>query len=52
VVFPDGKHVISDCITSCDLKMVDEMPTCCADKGSQVRTLAEYRAQLLQMYDV
>ena len=36
-------HVISDCITSYDLKKIDEMLTYYADKGCEVGTLAEYR---------
>ncbi len=40
-------HVISDCVTSYDLKKVDEMLTYYADKGCEVRTLAEY----MQLYD-
>lgn len=36
-------HVISDCITSYDLKKIDEMLTYYADKGCEVRTLAEYQ---------
>jgi nicotinamidase-related amidase len=37
-------HVISDCVTSYDLKKIDEMLTYYADKGCEVRTLAEYRS--------
>lgn len=36
-------HVISDCVTSYDLKKMDEMFTYYADKGCDVRTLAEYQ---------
>ena len=36
-------HVISDCVTSYDLKKLDEMFTYYADKGCEVRTLAEYQ---------
>ena len=36
-------HVISDCVTSYDLKKIDEMLTYYADKGCAVRTLAEYQ---------
>ena len=36
-------HVISDCVTSYDLKKMDEMLAYYADKGCEVRTLAEYR---------
>ena len=36
-------HVISDCVTSYDLKKIDEMLTYYADKGCEVRTLAEYQ---------
>ena len=35
-------HVISDCVTSYDLKKIPEMLTYYADKGCEVRTLAEY----------
>ena len=35
-------HVISDCITSYDLKKIPEMLAYYADKGCQVKTLAEY----------
>ena len=35
-------HVISDCITSYDLKKMDEMLAYYADNGCEVRTLAEY----------
>ena len=37
-------HVISDCITSYDLKKLPEMFTYYADKGCEVRTLAEYQS--------
>ena len=36
-------HVISDCVTSYDLKKLDEMLTYYAGKGCEVRTLAEYQ---------
>ena len=36
-------HVISDCITSYDLKKLPEMLAYYADKGCEVRTLQEYR---------
>jgi nicotinamidase-related amidase len=36
-------HVISDCVTGYDLKKMDEMFTYYADKGCDVRTLAEYQ---------
>ena len=36
-------HVISDCVTSYDLKKLDEMFTYYTDKGCEVRTLAEYQ---------
>ena len=36
-------HVISDCVTSYDLKKLPEMLTYYADKGCEVRTLEEYR---------
>ena len=35
-------HVISDCVTSYDLKQVGEMLAYYADKGCEVKTLAEY----------
>ena len=35
-------HVISDCVTSYDLKKVPEMLAYYADKGCEVRALAEY----------
>ena len=37
-------HVISDCVTSYDLKKLPEMFAYYADKGCEVRTLAEYMA--------
>ena len=37
-------HVISDCVTSYDLKKMDEMLAYYAEKGCEVRTLAEYIA--------
>ena len=36
-------HVISDCITSYDLKKIQEMLAYYAEKGCEVKTLAEYR---------
>ena len=36
-------HVISDCVTSYDLKKLPELFTYYADKGCEVRTLQEYR---------
>ena len=36
-------HVISDCVTSYDLKKLPEMLTYYLDKGCEVRTLQEYR---------
>ena len=36
-------HVISDCVTSYDLKKIDEMLAYYADKGCEVKTLAEYK---------
>jgi nicotinamidase-related amidase len=36
-------HVISDCVTSYDLKKLPEMLKYYADKGCEVRTLQEYR---------
>ena len=36
-------HVISDCVTSYDLKKMPEMLDYYADKGCEVRTLAEYK---------
>ena len=36
-------HVISDCVTSYDLKKMDEMLEYYTDKGCEVRTLAEYQ---------
>ena len=38
-------HVISDCVTSYDLKKLPEMLTYYAAKGRDVRTLAEYQCQ-------
>ena len=35
-------HVISDCVTSYDLKKIPEMLACYADKGCEVRDLAVY----------
>lgn len=36
-------HVISDCITSYDLKKIDEMLAYYAEKGCEVKTFEEYR---------
>jgi len=36
-------HVISDCVTSYDLKKIPDMLTYYADNGCEVRTLAEYK---------
>ena len=36
-------HVISDCVTSYDLKKIPEMLAYYADKGCEVRTLVEYQ---------
>ena len=36
-------HVISDCVTSYDLKKLPEMLAYYAAKGCEVRTLAEYQ---------
>jgi nicotinamidase-related amidase len=36
-------HVISDCVTSYDLKKIPEMLTYYEDKGCEVKTLAEYQ---------
>ncbi len=36
-------HVISDCVTSYDTKKVPEMFAYYADKGCEVRTIAEYQ---------
>ena len=38
-------QVISDCVTSYDLKKLPEMLTYYTDKGCEVRTLAEYQSQ-------
>ena len=35
-------HVISDCVTSYDLKKIPDMLTYYADKGCEVKTLADY----------
>ena len=37
-------HVISDCVTSYDLKKMDEMLDYYADKGCEVKTLAEFQS--------
>ena len=37
-------HVISDCVTSYDLKKIDEMLAYYESKGCEVKTLAEYIA--------
>ena len=39
-------HVISDCVTSYDLKKVDKMLKYYESKGCEVKTLAEYIAEL------
>ncbi len=36
-------HVTSDCVTSYDLKKMDEMLAYYAEKGCEVKTLAEYQ---------
>ena len=38
-------HVISDCVTSYDLKKLPEMLAYYTDKGCEVRTLAEYQSK-------
>ena len=38
-------HVISDCITSYDLKKLPEMLAYYSDKGCEVKTLAEYQRE-------
>jgi nicotinamidase-related amidase len=38
-------HVISDCVTSYDLKKINEMLAYYVDKGCEVRTLAEYQSK-------
>ena len=38
-------HVISDCVTSYDLKKLDEMYTYYADKGCEVLTLEECKSE-------
>ena len=40
-------HVISDCVTSYDLKKMDEMLNYYADKGCEVKTLVEFTENLL-----
>jgi len=40
-------HVISDCVTSYDLKKMDEMLNYYAGKGCEVKTLSEFTANLL-----
>ena len=37
-------RVISDCVTSYDLKKMPEMLAYYADKGCEVKTMAEYAA--------
>ncbi len=37
-------HVISDCVTSYDLKKMDEMLSYYAEKGCELGTLAEYQS--------
>jgi nicotinamidase-related amidase len=39
-------HVISDCVTSYDLKKMDEMLSYYADKGCEVKTLVEFTGNL------
>ena len=39
-------HVIADCVTSYDLKLVDEMLNYYADKGCEVKTLVEFVGNL------
>ena len=39
-------HVISDCVTSYDLKKLPEMLAYYADKGSEVRPLGEYQGMI------
>lgn len=39
-------HVISDCVTSYDLKKMDEMLSYYADKGCEVKSLAEFTVNL------
>ncbi|MEA4821166.1 MAG: isochorismatase family cysteine hydrolase [Erysipelotrichales bacterium] len=39
-------HVISDCVTSYDLKKMDEMLSYYADKGCEVKTLAAFTRNL------
>ena len=39
-------HVISDCVTSYDLKKLPEMLAYYADKGCEVKTLAEYQNRI------
>ena len=39
-------HVVSDCVTSYDLKKLPEMLAYYADKGCEVRTLQEYRSDV------
>ena len=39
-------HVLSDCVTSYDLKKLPEMLEYYAEKGCEVRTLAEYQRAL------
>ena len=38
----DAVHVISDCVTSYDLKKMPEMLVYYSDKGCEIRTLEEY----------
>jgi nicotinamidase-related amidase len=42
-------HVISDCVTSYDLKKIDEMLAYYAEKGCEVRTLDEYKKAAEEM---
>ena len=41
-------HVISDCVTSYNLKKLDEMFTYYADKGCDVKKLADYTGVIIQ----
>ena len=40
-------HVVSDCVTSYDLKKMPEMLSYDAEKGCEVKTLAEYQKAVL-----
>ena len=39
-------HVVSDCVTSYDLKKMPEMLRYYADKGSEERPLGEYQGMI------